>query len=51
MGCEPLGGGWKRVEKMGVGWGVWSKLIVGTNRVGGGGLYVWTSQYLMASRS
>jgi hypothetical protein len=36
VGHKTLGGGWRHVEEMGVGWGVWSRPTVGTNRVGGG---------------
>jgi hypothetical protein len=35
VGHKTLGGNWGRVEEIGVGWGVWSWPIVGTNKVGG----------------
>ncbi len=35
MGHKTLGGSWRCVEEMGVGLGVWSWPIVGTNKVGG----------------
>jgi len=34
MGEKTLSGGWECVEKMGVGWGVWSWPVVGTNKMG-----------------
>jgi len=34
MGHKTLGGGWGRVQEMGVGWGVWSWPILRTNSVG-----------------
>jgi hypothetical protein len=34
MGHKTLGGGWELVEKMEVGWGVWSWPTIGTNKVG-----------------
>jgi hypothetical protein len=36
VGHKALGEGWKRVEEMGLGWGVWSWWIVMTNKKGGG---------------
>ncbi len=36
MGQEALGGGYKHVGRMGVGWRVWSWAIIGVNKVKGG---------------
>jgi hypothetical protein len=33
VGQESLGGGCRHVRDMGVGWGVWSWIIVGADRV------------------
>jgi hypothetical protein len=43
VGQKTLGGGWKHVEKMKVGWGVKSWPIIGINRVGKGKcpIYAW----------
>ncbi len=47
MGHNTLGGGWRHVDEMGVGWGVWSRPTVGTKKAGGGKCpsYAWSKGF------
>jgi hypothetical protein len=47
VGHDTLGGGWKHVEEMGVGWEVWSWQTIRTNREGGEKCpsYAWSKRF------